>query len=80
MSRLSKWPSSGGFVAVKDMETTHLFNVAKLVRSYARDRDNGHNNRGFDSPINGRPIHEWLTDFQREIDRRNMIRYNGRTR
>jgi hypothetical protein len=80
MSRLSTWPSASGFIAVKDMETSHLYNVSKLIRSYAKDRDNGSNSNGFDSPINGRPIHEWLTDFQREIDRRSIIRYTGRVR
>jgi hypothetical protein len=80
MSRLSKWVSTGGAIAVKDMEFFHLINTLRLVRGYAKDRDNGRNNKGFDSIINGRAIHEWVADFQREIDRRNNVRYTGRTR
>jgi hypothetical protein len=80
MSRLSKWVSTTGTVAIKDMEVSHLVNVSRVVRNYAKDRDNGRNSRGMDSPINGRPIHEWLADFHREITRRNKVRLTGRTR
>jgi hypothetical protein len=80
MSRLSKWVSSGGAIAIKDMEMMHLVNTLRLVRGYAKDRDNGRNNRGYDSVINGRAIHEWVADFHREITRRNSVRYTGRTR
>ena len=80
MSRLSKWVSSSGLVAIKDMEIAHLINTMRVIRGYARDRDNGRNNRGFDSKINGRAIHEWVADFQREINRRNKVRFNGLTR
>lgn len=81
MSRLTKWTSGDGeMIAIKDMDMSYLFNLLRMVRGYAKDRDNGKNNRGFDSPIYGRPIHEWVVDFQREIDRRNQVRYNGRTR
>ena len=80
MSRLSKWKSTTGSIVIRDMKVSHLVNVSRVVRGYAKDRDNGHNSRGMDSPINGRPIHEWLADFQREITRRNKVRLTGRTR
>lgn len=80
MSRLSKWPSTKGEIAIKDMDLNHLFNVRKTLKQYAADRNNGKNNYGYDSPINGRPIHEWVADVQREIDRRYKVRATGRTR
>lgn len=80
MSRLSKWTSSVGVIAIKDMDLNHLFNVYRLIREYAKDRDNGNNNRGFDSIINNRAIHKWVADFKREINRRHRVRFDGQTR
>lgn len=80
MSRLSKWPSSKGDVRIADMETTHLYNVLRIVKQYANDRDNGRNSRGYDSLINDRAIREWVADFTREINRRFKVRTTGRTR
>ena len=71
MSRLSKWASSAGPIAIKDMEMKHLYNLVRVVHGYAKDRS-----QGYDSMINERPIHEWLADFQREIDRRSKIAYS----
>ena len=77
MSRLSSWPSSAGDIKIKDMDTKHLYNVRRLLKQYAADRNNGRNNYGYDSHINGRAIHEWVADVAREIERRSNIRYTG---
>lgn len=80
MSRLSSWPSTNGNIKIKDMDINHLYNVQRLLKKYAADRNNGRNNYGYDSAINGRAIHEWVADVVREIKRRMKVRYNGSTR
>ena len=76
MSRLAFW----GDKQIKDMDVQHLQNTLRLLRQYAKERNNGRNNYGFDSILFTRPLHEWYADMSRELRRRYKVRTTGQTR
>lgn len=83
MSRLRIWTCKDGKrIAIKDMGTSHIKNTRAFLDRKAKELTGvsevycgdemwaQHDVDGYDVPIYGTPIHQWLEDFDKELARR----------
>ncbi len=75
MSRLTTWPSKDKAVKISEMDLTHLHNTVRLLHKYAEDRRVMFRRNGYETEYNGRYIQDWIMDMDREIKRRNKLRF-----
>jgi hypothetical protein len=75
MSRLTTWPSKDKAVKISEMDLSHLHNTVRLLHKYAEDRRVMFRRNGYETEYNGRYIQDWIMDMDREIKRRNKLRF-----
>ena len=75
MSRLTKWPAKDKPVKISEMELNHLHAAVRLLHSYAEDRRLKYKVNGYETVFGERYIQDWIMDMDREIKRRNKLRF-----
>jgi hypothetical protein len=75
MSRLTEWPAKDKSIKISEMELSHLYNTVRILHKYSKERSAKYKVNGYETVYNGRFIQEWIMDMNREIDRRNKVRF-----